>query len=261
MIRISIIIPCRNEEDFISGCLDSIIEDKDLHTEMEILVVDGRSKDKTREIVSQYKEKYDFIHLVDNPKLTAAAALNTGIRKAKSDVIIRLDAHTTYSKDYIKKCLEYLEKYDAANVGGIIKTLPRNDTLIAKAIALSISHIFGVGGSFFRIGNKETRYADTVPFGCFKREIFNKIGYFNEHQPRNEDIEFNARIRKAGEKIILSPDIVSYYYAKGTLKDFWKHNFDNGYKVTNPIESCMKFHSLRHVVPLIGFLGLIFLLI
>jgi len=262
MITVSIIIPCRNEEDFIAGCLDSILDNnRDLHSEMEILVVDGMSEDETRKIVSRYTEQYPFIRLVDNPRLIAAAALNIGIREARGDIIIRLDAHTVYSRDYIIKSMEYLKKYDAANVGGIIKTLPRNDTLIAKAIALSISHIFGVGRSFFRIGNKENRYADTVPFGCFRRDIFNKIGYFNEEQPRNEDIEFNARIRKAGEKILLSPEIVSYYYARGTLKEFWKHNFDNGYRVTNPLSSCMKFHSARHIAPLVAFTLLACLLI
>ncbi len=249
-MKVSIIIPCRNEEKYIACCLDSIIKNQTFQGEKEIFVVDGMSTDKTKNIVKEYEEKYGFVHLVDNPKLIAAAALNLGIKRSSGEIIIRLDAHTSYSENYIAKCLETLQKYAAANAGGSIKTLPSDNTLLAKAIAFSISHIFGVGRSFFRIGSKKARYVDTVPFGCFRRDIFDKIGYFNEDQPRNEDKDFNSRILKAGEKIILSPEIVSFYYSRGTLKSFWKHNFDNGKKTTSQISFDNLFLSLRHFIPL-----------
>jgi len=260
MNKVSVIIPCLNEEHFIIRCLDSVLKNN-IREELEIFVVDGMSKDRTREIVKEYEQRHNSIYLLDNPRRSAAAALNVGIKKSTGDIIIRLDAHAVYSENYFAKSIECLKKYKAANVGGIIKTIPRRDTLIAQAIALSMSHIFGVGRSFFRIGSKKTRSVDTVPFGCFRRDIFDKIGYFNESRPRNEDIDFNARIRRVGEKIILSPEIVSYYYPRGTLKDFWKHSFDNGYKTASHVDFYNSFLSLRHFVPFFSVFALIALII
>jgi len=161
-----------------------------------------------------------------------------------------LDAHTYYDKNYISKCVETLNQVDAHNVGGPIETLPGDDTLKAKAIALATSHPFGVGNSKFRT-SCEAQYVDTVPFGAFRREVFEKIGLFNEHLPRNQDIELNNRISKFGWKIYLNPDIKSYYYNRGTLKGLWKQNFINGQwnifthaLTNNPL-------SIRHYIPFI----------
>ena len=215
------------------------------------------SKDKTREIIAGYIKKYSYIKLLDNPKRFIPCAMNIGIKKAKGDIIIRMDAHTLYIKSFISRSVAYLLKYKADNVGGIWITKPGADTLVARAIALSLSHPFGVGNSYFRIGTKKPRLADAVAFGCYWKRMFKKIGLFNEKMLRSEDIELNMRIKKTGGKIYLIPTIMGYYYAKPTLKSFLKHNFINGIWVTYPLKFGKKPFHLRHAIPLLFVLSLI----
>jgi glycosyltransferase involved in cell wall biosynthesis len=246
---ISIIIPCRNEEKFIDKCLDSIITQDYPKEKLEILVIDGMSNDKTREIVKGYSKQHRFIKLLDNSAKIVPTAMNTGIRDAHGEIIIRMDAHNIYEKDYISKCVRYLQEYAVDNVGGIWVTLPGSNTLIAQSIALALSHPFGVGNSYFRIGSKEPKYVDTVPFGCYKREVFQRIGYFNENLVRNQDIEFNLRLKDANGKILLVPDIVSYYHARANLKGLFKQNFWNGYWVIYSLKFARIPFSFRHLIP------------
>ena len=247
---VSIIIPCRNEEKFIAKCLDSIIANNYPKDRLEILVIDGMSEDGTRKIVGRYTQQYPFIGLLDNPKKITPAALNIGIKHAKGDIIVRMDAHSTYEKDYISKCVKYLNEYKADNVGGIWIINPRNNTFIAKAITLALSHLFGVGGAYYKIGrSKEPRWVDTVPFGCYRKEIFERIGLFDEELPRSEDIDFNLRLRKAGGKILLVPEIVIYYYTRSTLKSFCKHYFENGVLTTYFLKYGKRAFSWRHLIP------------
>ena len=226
---VSIIIPCRNEEEFVEKCLDSIIANDFPKNRLEVLVVDGMSEDRTREIVNGYLEKYLFIRLLDNPNKITPSSFNIGIKNARGEVIMIMSSHATYEKDYISKCVRYLRKYDADNVGGICVTLPGRDTLQANSIALVLSHPFGVGNAYFRIGLKKPRSVDTVPFGCFKREVFSKIGLFDEDLVRNQDDEFNLRLIKNGGKILLFPDIVSYYYSRDRISKLSKMYFQYGY--------------------------------
>jgi len=256
-LLVSIIIPCRNEEKFIGKCLDSIISQNYPKEKLEVLVIDGMSEDKTREIIKNYSQKYSFIKLLDNPRKFIPSALNIGIENSKGEVIIRMDSHAVYDKEYVLKCLEYLEKYKADNVGGVIKTIPFKNTIIAKAIALSLSHPFGVGGSRFRMGSKKIRIVDTVFGGCYKKEIFKKIGLFNENfTGGSEDMELNSRLKKAGGKIILAPDIVSYYYPKSNFRDFFLHNLRDGIWAIYPLKFVRMPLRLRHYIPLIFVSGL-----
>jgi glycosyltransferase involved in cell wall biosynthesis len=264
---VSIIIPCRDEEKFIGQCLDSILANDYPKENLEILVVDGMSEDKSREIVKRYAQQYPFIKLLDNPKKYTPFALNTGIRNSKGEIIIRMDAHATYIKDYISKCVKYLKEYNADNVGGIWKIMPRENTLINKAICFASSSIFGAGDAYYRRGyDKGIKEVDTVFGGCYKREVFEKIGFFNEKLLRSQDMEFNLRLKKAGGKILLVPDIVSYYYPKSNLKDFFLHNFEDGIWAIYPLKFIKIPLKLRHYIPLIfvsgllgtGFLGIFF---
>ena len=249
---VSIIIPCRNEEKYIGQCLDSVIANDYPEDRLEVLVVDGMSEDGTRGIVERYAQRYPFIRLLDNNKKITPAALNTGIKHAKGEIIIRMDAHSIYREDYISKCVQYLNEYDADSVGGIWITKPRNNTFIAKAITLALSHIFGVGNAHYRIGySKEPRLVDTVPYGSYRKEAFEKIGFFDEELPRSEDIDFNLRLRKAGGKILLVPEIVIYYYTRSTLKSFCKHYFENGVLTTYFLKYGKKAFSWRHLVPFV----------
>ena len=215
---VSIIIPCRDERRFIEKCLLSIIANDYPKESLQVLVVDGMSEDGTREILNQFSGKYPFIKMLDNPKKIVPVALNIGIKQARGNVIIRMDAHNVYGKDYISKCVKYLRKYNIDNVGGICITLPGRNTLLAQSIALALSHPFGVGNAHFRIGLKGPKYVDTVPFGCYKREVFEKIGLFDEDLVRNQDDELNVRLQRNGGKILLVPEIVSYYYARDSLE-------------------------------------------
>jgi len=254
---VSIIIPTRNEENYIEQCLNSILDNDYPKDKLEIIVVDGMSEDRTQEIAATYSTKYRFIQYLENPKRIAPTALNLGIRHATGDIIIRMDAHNLYSPDYISKCVKYLMEGNTDNVGGIWITIPGRNSTIAKAIALVLSSSFGVGNAYFRIGSSQPRYVDTVPFGCYRRETFDKIGFFNEKLVRNQDIEFNARLRKSGGKVLLIPEIKSYYHARPTLTSLRKQNLLNGMWNIYLTKMFPGALSLRHFIPMFFVLGLI----
>ncbi len=257
MTTVSIIIPCRNEEKFIGKCLKSLVNQDYPKEKMEVLIVDGMSEDKTREIIEDFKIKNSElkIRILDNPQKFTPFALNIGIKEAKGEIIIRMDAHAYYEKDYISKCVKYLKEYNADNVGGIIKTLPNQDTLIARAIALCLSHPFGAA-SLFRLGSTKPREADTVFGGCYKKEVFEKIGLFNENLIRSQDMEFNLRLKRAGGRILLTPEIVAYYYPHSNLFEFFNHNFKDGVWSILPLKFVKIPFKLRHYLPLLFVLTL-----
>lgn len=246
---VSIIIPCRDEEKFIGRCLDSIIAQDYPKDKIEVLILDGRSTDRTREIVKKYTQKYPFIKVLDNPRKIAPAALNIGIKKARGGIIIRMDAHNVYEESYVSKCVKYLKEYNVDNVGGIWIMLPANNTIVAKSIALALSYPFGAGNAYYRIGIKKPRYVDTVPFGCYKREVFDKVGLFDEELLRGQDAEFNARLRKNGGKILLVPEIVSYYYARDSLSKLWKMHFQYGYFKPLTAKKIGNVYTVRQLIP------------
>ncbi len=248
---VSIIIPCRNEESFIGKCIDSIIANDYPKNKFEVLVIDGMSDDGTRDIVKGYTQQYSFIKLLDNPEKITPVAFNIGIKKAEGEVIAIMGAHATCEKQYISKCVKYLDEYNADNVGGTMITVPREDTFISKIVVLTLSHKFGVGGSVFRTGAEKPIWVDTVFGGCYKKEVFKKIGLFNEELVHTQDMEFNLRLKAAGGKTLLVPDIVSHYYTRSNFKSFCKNNFKNGFWATYPFKfTNIMPVSLRHLIPL-----------
>lgn len=255
--NVSIVIPCRNEEYFIGKCLDSIINNEYPKDKLEVLVVDGMSDDGTNELVKRYSEKYPFIRLFDNEKKITPAAMNLGIRVARGDYIIILSSHSKIAQSFVKANIDAFNKYAVDCIGGILITLPANETLIAQSIALALSHPFGVGNAYFRIGLKESRYVDTVPFGCYKREVFEKIGFFDEDLVRNQDDEFNLRLIKNGGKILLSPDIISYYYARDSLLKLWKMYYQYGYLKPLVVEKVGALLTWRQLIPSVFICSLI----
>ncbi len=256
---VSVIIPCRNEEKYIGKCLDSIIANDYPQERLEVLVMDGMSEDRTREIVEKYTKQYSFVGLLENPKKITPAAMNTGIKSSKGEIIIKMDAHSIYQKDYISKCVKHLEESGAGNVGGVLKTLPSKDNIVARAIAICLSHPFGAGTSYFRTGSKEPREVDTVAFGCYWKKIFDKIGLYNEKMAKIEDLELNYRLRKAGGKIMLFPDIKAIYYSSSeNLKQFSEHNFTDGIWTTYHLKFSKRLLvSWRHLIPMIFVLSLL----
>lgn len=253
---VSAIVPCRNEEKYIAKCLDSIVGQDFPKENLEVFVVDGASEDKSREIIKRYANNYHFIRLIDNPKLITPSGMNIGIKNSKGDIIIKMDAHSVYKKDYISKCVERLRESKADNVGGVLKTIPSNDTLTVKAIAIVLSHFFGAGGSYFRTGVKHPIEVDTVAFGCYWRKTIEEIGLYDERMAKIEDLELNYRLRKRGGKIILFPDIQAFYYPSSEgFKDFFIHNFGDGFWSTYSLRYGFRT-SLRHYIPLIFVLTL-----
>jgi len=254
---VSIVIPCRNEEKFIGKCLDSIVAQDYPKDKLEILIGDGMSEDKTKRVIENYMGRYSFIKLFDNPKKIAPVAQNIGIKNAKGKIIIIMDVHTVYKSDYISKCIKYLKEYEVDNVGGIWKIMPSEKTLINKAIALVSSSFFGAGNAYYRTGySKGLKFVDTVFGGCYKKEVFKKIGLYNENLIRSQDMEFNLRLKKAGGKILLVPEIVTRYYPKSTLKEFFKHNFLDGIWTIYPLKFGLSL-KLRHYIPFVFIFSLI----
>jgi glycosyltransferase involved in cell wall biosynthesis len=255
--KVSIVIPCRSEEKFIGKCLDSILANDYPKDRLEILVVDGMSEDGTRTTVQSYAGKYAFIRLLDNPKKITPAALNIGIAHAKGDIIMRMDAHNTYQPYYISKLVGWLEKTQADNVGGVCVTVPATQTFMAEAIALALSHPFGVGNAYFRIGVKEPRWVDTVPFGCYRREVFDRIGMFDEELARNQDDEFNLRLIRQGGRILLIPEIVSHYHARDSLPKLWRMYYQYGYFKPLVVRKVGGILTVRQVIPAVFVLSLL----
>ncbi len=227
--KVSIVIPCRNEEKYIGKCLDSIIEQDYPIDNLEVFIVDGMSQDGTKRIIKNYIQEYSFIKLLNNPDKITPAAMNIGIRKASGNFILILGAHSVIDKKFIKKNYESLKNNCVDCVGGIGITVPINNSLISKSISIVISHPFGVGNAYFRTGIKKPKYVDTVPCACYRREVFDKIGLFDEDLVRNQDDEFNLRLIKKGGKILLVPNIISYYYARDSIYKLWKMYFQYGY--------------------------------
>ena len=190
--------------------------------------MDGMSTDRTRDIVTEYTKKYPFIRLIDNPDRIVPPAMNIGIKASKGSIIIRLDAHAIFPDNYFSQLVHYLIKLKADNVGGVCRTLPINDSTVCQSIASVLSSRFGMGNSHFRVGAAEIMEVDTVPFGCFRRELFDRIGYFDEELIRNQDDEFNGRIIKNGGKIFLLPFLTIDYYARDTIKKVWKMFYQYG---------------------------------
>ena len=249
---VSIIIPCRNEGKFIAKCLDSVISQAYPKESIEVLVIDGVSEDKTREIINQYIQKHSFVKLLNNPKKIFSAACNIGIKNSKGELLIILGSHAIYPKDYIEKCVDASIKYDAENVGGNVIPVVLQNTIINNAIILSL------GGWFGKINEKEEnpQETDTVFGGCYKKEVFDKIGLFNENLKRTSDLEFNLRLKKAGGKIVFVPNIASYYFPKATLREFFFHNIEDGIWNILPFKFTKKPLKLRHYLPLFFILTL-----
>ena len=255
---LSVIVPIYQEEKYISKCIDSMLSQDYPKDDLEIILVDGMSKDRTREIVATYTAKYPFIRMIDNPERIAPCAMNHGIKEAKGDVIMRLDAHVYYPKNYFSLLVEKLNELPGAeNVGALCNTLPVNDSITAQSIAAVLSSSFGMGNSHFRVGADKEMEVDTVPFGCFHRSIFDKVGLYDEELVRNQDDELNARIIKAGGKLYLIPQLVCEYYARDTAKKVYKMFYQYG--VFKPLVN-KKLGSpatIRQFFPLFFVLGLL----
>ena len=226
--RVSIVIPCLNEQRFIRAVLESLACQYEPGC-FEIIVVDGLSSDRTREVIGGFANDNPrvAVRVIDNPDRDIPKALNLGIAAATGDIIVRMDAHSIPSSGYVRRCVKLLTEGDAAVVGMSWKICPGNDSLMARAIALAVAHPFGIGDAKYRLNISTSEYVDTVPFGAFKKSLWLRVGGFNEKLLANEDYDFNYRVRKDGGLILLDAAEHCDYVARATLgelvKQYWRY--------------------------------------
>lgn len=251
---VTVILPIRHEEKFIRGCLQSIANQDYPPDKYEVLVVDGMSEDRTREIVVEFTTRCPNFRLLDNHKRIVPAALNIGIMRSKGEIIIRVDGHTFLEPDYISQCVRYLsERKDVDNVGGLMG--PVGEGFVGKAIALAHCSRFGLGGGKFHYDTRE-QYVDTVYMGAYRKELFSRVGFFNESLACGEEIEMNNRIRRNGGKVLLSPAIKSHYHNRTSLMALWRQFFRNALWNVKTFQESPGTLSLRHLIPPLFLSGL-----
>lgn len=256
---VSIIMPVRNEALFIPRSVGSLLRQSYPHDRMEVIIADGMSSDKTRDEISLMRETGPLmVKVIDNPKLIAAAGLNRAMDEAKGEIVIRVDGHCEVDPDYVRNCVKLLQENRAEGVGGPIETI--GETFLAKAIALSMSSPFGVGGSAFRTVNNREIYTDTVAFPGYTKKICEKVGPFNEDLVRNQDDEYNFRIRKSGGRILLSPTIRSRYYSRSTFRSLWRQYYQYGFWKVRVFQLHPRQMSIRQFVPVLFVTSLISLI-
>jgi glycosyltransferase involved in cell wall biosynthesis len=255
---VSVVMPVRNEEDFIERGLRAVFAQTYPSKLLEIIIADGESDDSTHEIIGRLRTETDIpIKLINNPKRIAPTGLNIAIGEATGEIVVRVDGHCEVEPDYVANCVKHLQTGKAEGVGGPIETI--GETLQAEAVAIAMSSKFGVGGSAFRTINDREMYVDTVAFPGYKKSTLQKVGKFNEELVRNQDDEFNYRIRKMGGKILLSPDIRSRYYSRSTFKSLWRQYYQYGYWKIRVLQLHPKQMSLRQFIPFAFVSTLVFL--
>lgn len=246
---VSVIIPCRNEKGFIGVCLDSVLSCDYPRARMEILVADGMSEDGTRAILAGYARRDERVIVVDNPRRHTPGALNMAIARARGDVIVRMDAHAAYPTNYISRLVEWLICSGADNVGGTWKTCPGDDSAKSRAIAFVLAHPFGVGNAHYRLGISAPKWVDSVPFGCYRRDVFQRIGNFDEELLRNQDDELNQRLIRAGGRILLVPDVSSRYFARSSLRKLWRTYYQYGVFKPLVVRKTGGIYTARQLAP------------
>ncbi|MCX6234048.1 MAG: glycosyltransferase family 2 protein [Bacteroidetes bacterium] len=256
---VTVIMPVYNEEKYIEQVITDIINQDYPSDLLEVLFVDGGSIDNTKWIIKEKCKDLSNFKLIHNPYRHVSYAVNIGTKEAKGEIIILIGSHASYPSNYISVLVSNLISLQADNVGVSCITDTINKTPKANAIKKLLSAPLGVGDSFFRIGTKEPMEVDTVAFGCYKKETLIKMGGFNDHLIRNQDIEFNKRLKRSGGKIYLIPEISFTYYAREDFKGLAINNFNNGRWniVTVYITKHVSSLSLRHFVPLLFILSLV----
>lgn len=228
--KVSIIVPCYNEQSTIRLMLEAIRAQTFPCSEMEVIISDGMSTDGTRDAVAAFQKEFPDleVRLVDNTLRTIPSGVNRAIEAARGEIVVRSDAHSKPYPDYVANSVQALEEGRGDNVGGVWDIHPGAQTWVAESIAVAASHKLGVGDAMYRL-TASAAAVDTVPFGSFRRSLFEKIGMYNEALLTNEDYEFNARIRKSGGRVWLDPSIRSVYFSRSTfvelIRQYWRYGY------------------------------------
>ena len=225
--KVTVIVPCLNEAVHIRSCLESLLNGGHPHDRLEVLVVDGLSTDGTRDILAEYVDKYECLRIIDNPGASKPRAMNLGIVGSSGDLIIIAGAHADYSPNYIARLVETSLRTGADNVGGILVAAEGN-SVMSRAIAIAVCHPFAAGNARHRTGTTSISEVETVYGGCYPRAVFERVGLFNESLTRTQDREFNYRLRQAGGKIVVNPEIRCSYVPRQTLSDYARWCYAGG---------------------------------
>ena len=244
--RVTVIMPIRNERDFVERSLGAVLDQNYPHESLEVLVVDGMSTDGTTEYVRNHPDAR--VRLVENPGKIVSKGLNLGILEAQGDIIVRIDGHTIIARDYVRCCVEALVRSGADNVGGRMNAT--GSTRFGRAVAIATSSPFGVGNARFHYSQKE-EYVDTVYMGTWWRSTFERNGLFDEELVRDQDDEFNYRLRGNGGMILLSPTILSEYFNRATVGSLISQYFQYGYWKVRVLQKQPGQMSVRQFVPLV----------
>lgn len=248
MMRVAVVIPCRNEEKYIEKCVRSVLNSSLEKCELRVVVCDGKSTDGTIEIINRLQQEDSRVVLLSNEKQTTPFALNLGIRKnADCDVHIILGAHAEIAPDYVQRCIDGLLRDESLGcIGGVINNV--NEDRTSEIIAKAMSSPFGVGNAHFRTGGK-SGYVDTVAFGAYPAKVFQKAGYFDEDLTRNQDDEFNYRVIKSGFRIFLDPLIRSSYYVRASYSKLARQYYQYGFWKVYVNKKHNAVTSMRQLVP------------
>jgi len=249
--RVSVVIPCYNEERFIGKALENLAHQFD-NKRYEIIIVDGLSEDRTREVIAKFSKCHSEIsvRIIDNPVGTIPKALNLGIAQAAGDIVVRMDAHAVPSQGYVRRCVALIRSGHASVVGAPCRVCPGADTLVARAIAIAVSHPFGIGDAKYRLrhGKASQETVDTVAFGSFKKALWYELGGFNEKLLTNEDYDFNYRVRARGGVVMLDRSEHCDYFARGTLSELARQYFRYGGWKAQMVKLHPMSIKLRHLV-------------
>jgi succinoglycan biosynthesis protein ExoA len=256
-VFVTIAMPCRDEEAYIEACIRSVQAQDWPYDQMEILVADGMSMDATREILARLAAADPRIRLVDNPARVQAAGLNECIRRARGEVIVRMDVHAEYAPDFVRKCVEVLERTGADNVGGAAR--PRARTFFQRCVAAALVSPLGMGGSHYRKASEEGDVESVWP-GAFRRDVFERFGTFDPQAVTNEDAELNQRIVDAGGRVYMSREIVVHYYPRESMRQLARQYFKYGRGRARTLLKHGRFLSWRPAVPFLWLTGEVLLL-
>ncbi len=244
---VTVVMPVRNEAGYIVRSLTAVTEQDYPAERMEIIIADGMSNDSTREIIKLFQSRFANIRLIDNPGKIAPTGLNCATELAEGEIIARVDGHCEIAPDYIRNAVGHLQNEAVDGVGGPIETI--GETAIAQVIAAAMSSAFGVGGSAFRTVKGKTMLADTIAFPVYTKEIIQRAGGYDEELIRNQDDEYNYRLRKLGAKLLLAADVRSKYYSRGTMKKLFKQYFQYGFWKVRVLQKHPRQMSLRQFIP------------
>ncbi|MDD3877221.1 MAG: glycosyltransferase family 2 protein [Bacteroidales bacterium] len=258
-VGVTVVIPARNEEKYIKACIMSIIKGTSSCIDLEIIVVDSLSTDKTKIVVNSIINEFPFVKIIENPEKETQFALNKGVRAATKPWVLIAGAHSSFPEAYIETILKSISELNADGAGGSILTDVLHKTNTSVAICKILAHPIGVGNSMFRIGSENPVKVDTVPFGIYKKELFDEVGYYNELLTRNHDMEWSKRLIRAGKRIYLIPKMQCTYYARETFKGLAVNNFRNGLWniLTVYVTKTTKSLSIRHFAPFAFVMSLI----